>query len=164
MGYQQHNSAQGHFGGCKRASVHQTEAGLLCLQWLPVNFVFFLFLAQAMLTKPPQGLQLSCEFVGHLQLSPVLEAAALPLWCPAAARREFNCKAPSAGSQGVKSKFTHTPWHPSARQSRRWGERSRRSQITADSLPGFCGMLDVDCSHELQIPVLSKGRCLSRLF
>lgn len=44
MSYQQRNSAQGHFGGCKRASVHQTEAGLLCLQWLPVNFIFFLFI------------------------------------------------------------------------------------------------------------------------
>ena len=68
-----------------------------------------------MLTKPPWGLPLSCEFVGHLQLFPVLEAAASPLPHPAAVRREFNCKAPSAGSQGVKSKFTHTPWHPSAR-------------------------------------------------
>lgn len=28
-----------------------------------------------MLTKPPWGLQFSCELVGHLQLFPVLDAA-----------------------------------------------------------------------------------------
>lgn len=115
--------------------------------------LFFFFPAQAVLTKPPEGLRLSCEFIGHLQLFPGLEAAALPLRRPAArqssARREFNCKAPSAGSQGVKSKFTHIPWHPSARQSQRRGERGRRNQIAADSLPGSRGMLDVDCSRGL---------------
>lgn len=114
---------------CQRASLRGRSA-LPPVPSSPLDYFPF-FLTQAMLTKPPRGLQLSCELLGHLQLFPVLEAAASPLRRPAAARREFNCKAPWAGSQGAKSQFTHTPWHPSAQQSQRWGEHGRQSRIIA---------------------------------
>lgn len=106
-------------------------------------------------TKPPGGLQLSCESVGHLQLFPALVAAALPLRRPAAARQEFNCEAASAGSQGLKSKFTQTPPAPIC-LTQSQGVKSKFAQtpwhpFAHNGASRMLGMLDIHCSCGLQI-------------
>lgn len=146
MGCQRHGWAQDHPSTSPCVSVGiQTALPLRT----PVHLVIIGFLAQAMLTKPPSGAS------GAVNPSDIHSYS--QCWCPAAAWREFGSKTPWAGSQGVQSKSPH-PWHPSARQMPP-GKHSRRSPIPVDS---SCGMLDVGCSHGLQIFELSRGKCLSK--